>query len=196
MTAPTEPAPPVDPPTDPPAQVDPPADPPKEPDWKAEARKWEQRAKENNKAKTDLEKLQQAAMSDQEKAVATARTEAATETAGKFQARILAAEIDAAVAGKFSDDEAAALIIAKNRDAFLVDGDIDSAAIRQAAAELVASGRLKAGEPARFQGGADQGPRDRQNLTVDEQIREAESKGEWQNARLLKAQKLSELPHS
>lgn len=36
-------------PTDPPTPPTPPADPPKETDWKAEARKWEQRAKENKK---------------------------------------------------------------------------------------------------------------------------------------------------
>ncbi|WP_367128319.1 hypothetical protein [Saccharothrix sp. HUAS TT1] len=49
---PTDPTPPANPPTDPapPTDPTPPADPAQGTDWKAEARKWENRAKDNNKA--------------------------------------------------------------------------------------------------------------------------------------------------
>lgn len=45
---------------------------PKETDWKAEARKWEQRAKKSQAAEAELERLKQAQMTEQEKAVARA----------------------------------------------------------------------------------------------------------------------------
>lgn len=48
---------------------------PKETDWKAEARKWEARAKKSAQAETELEALKQAQMTEQEKA--NARAEAA-----------------------------------------------------------------------------------------------------------------------
>lgn len=43
-----------------------------ETDWKAEARKWEKRAKENSAAAAELEKLRAASMSDTEKLEARA----------------------------------------------------------------------------------------------------------------------------
>lgn len=43
-------------------------------DWKAEARKWEQRAKENKGAADELAKLREANMSEQEKAAKRAET--------------------------------------------------------------------------------------------------------------------------
>lgn len=44
----------------------------KETDWKAEARKWEQRAKKSQAAEIELEKLKAAQMTEQEKALARA----------------------------------------------------------------------------------------------------------------------------
>lgn len=44
----------------------------KETDWKAEARKWEQRAKKSQAAEIELEKLKAAQMTEQEKAIARA----------------------------------------------------------------------------------------------------------------------------
>ena len=60
-------------------------------DWKAESRKWEDRSKANAQAAKDLEKLQQAAMSDQEKAVAAAKAEG--RTAAEAEARTTAVEL-------------------------------------------------------------------------------------------------------
>lgn len=62
MTEPsTEPAPAQEPPAEPPPEVD-------ETDWKAEARKWEQRAKENKTAADKLAELEAANKSEIEKA--------------------------------------------------------------------------------------------------------------------------------
>lgn len=75
----TDPAPTPTPPTPTPPAPDPkPADPPAQEatDWKAEARKWEQRAKENV---TKLEKLEKQAMTDAEKALDQAREEGRSE---------------------------------------------------------------------------------------------------------------------
>jgi len=62
-----------------------------EPDWKAEARKWEKRAKENNTAAEELEKLKAAQLTEQEKAIAEAekagRTAAASEAQGEIEKR-------------------------------------------------------------------------------------------------------------
>lgn len=43
-------------------------------DWKAEARKWEQRAKDNKAAASELEKQRRASMTEAERAVAEAET--------------------------------------------------------------------------------------------------------------------------
>lgn len=139
MTAPvpTDPsAPPAGPPTPEPA---PPTDPPKPPpagpdegtDWKAMARKWEREAKANSRAKADLEKLQVAAMTEQEKAVAAARDEGRTEalrTAGEKLAR---AELKAAAATAGVDlGEVAALIDVRQ---FVAEGgEVDEVAIVKA----------------------------------------------------------------
>lgn len=54
-------------------------------DWRAESRKWEQRAKDNQAKAREFERQQQAAMSDSERAIAEAkqagRAEAASESA-------------------------------------------------------------------------------------------------------------------
>ena len=55
-----------------------------EPDWKALARKWEARAKKNDKAQAELEALKQAQMTEQEKAIA--RAEAAEKRVAEMEA--------------------------------------------------------------------------------------------------------------
>lgn len=55
-----------------------------EPDWKALARKWEARAKKNDKAQAELEALKQAQMTEQEKAIA--RAEAAEKELAEMKA--------------------------------------------------------------------------------------------------------------
>lgn len=79
--------PPSEPPTNPPAapaQDD-------ETDWKAEARKWESRAKENSAAKKRLDELEEAAKTDLEKA--TSRAEAAERRAAELEALTLRREV-------------------------------------------------------------------------------------------------------
>lgn len=65
-------------------------------DWKAEARKWEQRAKENSSKARELEKQQQAAMTDAERAVAEAEARGRTAATQDFGKRLATAEIRAA----------------------------------------------------------------------------------------------------
>lgn len=67
-------------------------------DWKAEARKWEQRAKDNSKAASELEKQRKAAMTDAEKAVVEAEERGRTSAASEFGKRLATSEIRAAAA--------------------------------------------------------------------------------------------------
>jgi hypothetical protein len=158
----------------------------------AERRDRRAAEKRSKELEAELEKFRQASLSDQEKAVEAARKEAGDGVRAELMRERVADKIDAAVAGRFSDDEAAALILAKSGD-FIADGQVDVAAIRQAADDLVASGRLKLGSNSRFQGGGDQGPRQTEPASIDDQIREAESKGDIRTAISLKSAKLTEL---
>lgn len=95
-------------------------------DWKAEAEKWqalsrknEERAKSNGDAAKELEKLRQASMSDQEKAVAVAVEAAKAETMRTVGARLVDAEVKAAAAGRTVDVEA--LLEGLDRSRFLDD---------------------------------------------------------------------------
>lgn len=70
FTAPAEGSPPAPTPTPPPAPAPAPAAPPapaQEPDWKAEARKWEDRAKENKKAADRLAELEESQKTEAQK---------------------------------------------------------------------------------------------------------------------------------
>lgn len=178
--------------TTPPAdtgQAAPPAQ--EETDWKAMARKWEKLAKQNSRAADELDKVRQQSMTEQEKAVAQARKEgeqAALVTAGK---RLAAAEFRAAVASKGLNLGEAAELIDTTR--FVDDkGDVDEQAIKQAVAKLA---KLAPKGPPSSSGGdfggGNGGGAPAKNLA--EQIREAESKGDWATARSLKAQQLVQL---
>lgn len=65
-------------------------------DWKAEARKWEQRAKDNSTKARELEKQQQAAMTDADRAVAEAEVRGRTAATEAFGKRLATSEIRAA----------------------------------------------------------------------------------------------------
>lgn len=179
--------------TTPPAdtgQAAPPAQ--EETDWKAMARKWEKLAKQNSRAADELDKVRQQSMTEQEKAVAQARKEgeqAALVTAGK---RLAAAEFRAAVASKGLNLGEAAELIDTTR--FVDDkGDVDEQAIKQAVAKLAKVLTPKGPPPSSggdFGGGNGGGAPAK---TLAEQIREAESKGDWATARSLKAQQLVQL---
>lgn len=115
--------------------TDPAAPPAQETDWKAEARKWEQRAKANSGAVEELDKVKKASMSEAEKAIAKAKAEGLAEAAVTYGKRLAAAEFKAAIAAKGLDlGEALDLIdIVK----FVNDkGDVDEDAIKKAVTRL------------------------------------------------------------
>lgn len=96
--------------------------------WKAQARKHEERAKANAQAAKELDTLRQSSMSDQEKAVATARAEARTETMREVGAKLAAASIRTAAAGRV--EVTAELLEGVNLSAFVDDdGEVDEAKV-------------------------------------------------------------------
>lgn len=90
-------------------------------DWKAEARKWEQRAKDNKAAADELATIKDAQKSEAEKAAE--RVHEAEQKALKAEARALRRDI--ALEHKLSKDDAA-----------LLDTVTDEAAMRSLAARL------------------------------------------------------------
>lgn len=104
-------------------------------DWKAEAekltreaRKWEDRAKQNTTAANELEKLRKQSMTEQERAVATARDEATREVALRYGGRLVDAEVRAAAVGRAID--VPTLLEGLDRSRFLTDdGEPDVKAI-------------------------------------------------------------------
>jgi len=89
--------------TEEPAQA--PVETPAETDWKSEARKWEQRAKENSNAAQRLAEIEEANKSEAQKAAD--REAAATQRAVEAEAR--AARRDVALEHGLSKDDAALL---------------------------------------------------------------------------------------
>lgn len=97
----------TDPPADPPKTDPPKPDPPPQgdgTDWKAEARKWESRAK---KDAAEAEKLREAAKTDDEKALDAARKQAAEEarntTLAEVRGERLSTLVQARATGKLAD---------------------------------------------------------------------------------------------
>jgi len=94
--------------TDAPAQEQP-ADatpePPKDDgtDWKAEARKWEQRAKENSGAAKAAEKARLASLSETDRAIEEAKQSARAEATTQFGARLAQTEVRAQAADAGAD---------------------------------------------------------------------------------------------
>lgn len=158
-------------------------------DWKAEARKWEQRAKDNKKAldearpvldqwkaleeasKTELQRAQEAAQTAEERARATLQ-------------RVAAAEVKAALTGVVPDP--AALLEDLNIARFVTpEGDVNAEAIgtlrdKYAALAPAPTPRM-APNPA--QGTSTQPP-----LSVHERIAQAQQAGDIKTAMRLKAQ--------
>lgn len=134
--------PPADPPSDPAPAADPPADPPADPaqdppkdttDWKAEARKWEDRAKSNKNAADELDKIKKSQQTEAERLAAerdeaTAREQKAYAVAAKSAVR--------AAADKFvSRDQA--VIFAGDLNRFVKDGEVDDKAIAEALEQVL-----------------------------------------------------------
>lgn len=134
---PDEPTQPVQQPTEPPAQ-----EPPAETDWKAEARKWEQRAKDN-KAKldeaapklTEYDRLVEAGKTDLERATADVnrwQTEAET-----WRKAAVGNRVEALASVDFADPSDAVSALAE-KNYLDAGGQIDEAAIKADLAEVLA----------------------------------------------------------
>ena len=113
-------------------------------DWRAEARKWEQRAKDNRKEAaavkekaSKFDELVASQQSEQEKAVEAARKEATSQARAELMRERVMDKLEVAVAGMNPADlEAVVLKLAKDSDAFVSDGQIDMSAIKKAAEQL------------------------------------------------------------
>lgn len=106
-------------------------------DWKAEARKWEERAKKDaEKAKTasnavkELEQLKASSMTEQEKLVEQARTEARSVALAEVGGRLVDASVRVAAAGRIPDETVGVLLQGLDRSKFLDDnGEVDEKSI-------------------------------------------------------------------
>lgn len=193
----TDPAPTAEPkPAEPAAVVEPAATAePKETDWKAEARKWEQRAKDNKRSldeaapklkaygeweaasKTELEKANEKAQEYEDRAV-------------ELTLRAVRAEVRSRAAGFVHTDVPFAYIDPSN---FLDDkGDIDTAKIDSELADLL----KQHPELARPAGSRAPGPNPAQGSSaggepdLDAQKQEALKKGDWRAVMRIENQKL------
>lgn len=138
-------------------------------DWRAEARKWEQRAKANASAAKELDGIKAAQQSAEERAEAAAR--AAEDRAAAALHRVASAEIRAALTGVVPDP--AAVVEDLNLARFVTDdGDVNAEAVEALRAKYSALApppgpRAPAPNPAQGSGG--------QQKTLAELIRDAEA---------------------
>ncbi len=103
-------------------------------DWKAEAekakalqRKWEDRAKANSKAATELEELRKSHMTETEKAIEQAKAEGRAEALAEAGSKVARAEFKAALGDRLDADGFEALMAGLDLAAFLNDqGDVDA----------------------------------------------------------------------
>jgi len=123
-----------------------------ETDWKAEARKWEQRAKENRQAAAQLEKQRQASMTEAERAVAEAEARGRSAAALDFGKRLARTQFDAAAGRRNPDFDTAPALEFLDLGKFVgEDGEPDTKAIKAAVERLVPA--PPSGPPS-FDGGA------------------------------------------
>jgi hypothetical protein len=107
-------------------------------DWKAEARKWEQRAKDNQKAAKALEDQRKASMTETERAVAEAEERGATRIRQEYGQRLAQTEFRAAAAARDPEYDVAKALKYVNLSAFVgEDGEPDAKAIAAAVADLI-----------------------------------------------------------
>ncbi len=124
-------------------------------DWKAEARKWEQRAKENKAAAAEIEKARKAAMSETERAIAEAEERGRMAVRSEYGARLAQTEFRAAAAARNPGYDVGKALGYVDLAKFVGDdGEPDNKAIAAAVADLVpeASGP----QPPSFDGGTRQ----------------------------------------
>lgn len=106
--------------------------------WKALAQKHEQRAKSNAEKAKGYDELKASQMTEQEKAVETAKAEARAEAIREAAPRLVGAEFRAALAGRRTADEVAALIEDLDLSKYLTEaGEVDAERVTKKA-ELLA----------------------------------------------------------
>ncbi|MFJ5143303.1 hypothetical protein [Streptomyces sp. NPDC088707] len=157
-------------------------------DWKAEARKWEQRAKDNKGAADELATLRAANQTEQEKAVTAAEKTGRAAAAAEYGAKLAAAQFETAVARAGIDlGEAADLI---DTTKFVgADGAVDTDGITAAVkklAKLAPRGAGRSGADMGGSGGSGDQP------SIDKQIAEATAKRDFATVIRLKRQKAAQ----
>ncbi|MFP8960029.1 hypothetical protein ACLIYP_05570 [Streptomyces nanhaiensis] len=158
-----------------------------EPDWKALARQWEKRAKENKGAAAELEKLREQQMTEQERAVKEAEKAGRTAAAAEYGRRLAEAEFRAATAAAGVDLGDAAEFIDVGR--FVGDdGEVNTAAIKSAVTRFakLAGPRGPGRSGGDMGGGAGDGA-----PSLAQQIADAKSKGDWRTVMRLENSKLA-----
>lgn len=183
-----EPTPPVStPPPEPTPTAEPPAEPAAVTDWEAAAKKWEKLAKANKNATEKLAKLEAAAMSEQERAVAEAKAAGASEAAKTYGSKLAAAELKAAAAAKGVDLSTIGKYL--KADMFVGDdGEVDEAAIKTAVADFA---KLSPRAPGKS-GGDFSGAPGGAPASLDAQIAEATKNGDHSTAIRLKRLKAAQ----
>jgi hypothetical protein len=105
--------------------------------------KWKSLSRKNERAlraaQRELEELRRSQLSETDKALDDARREARDAALAEVRADLLDAAVDAAVRGRFVDDEAAAALLTRTgSDQYLTDdGKVDRAAVDAAVEELL-----------------------------------------------------------
>lgn len=197
----TDPIPPTDPAVPVPADPANPADPagPTPKDWQAEAEKWqklsrqnETRAKENAAAAKRLAELEEADKTEAQKLAD--KLAAAEERATAATKRAVSAQIKAMATGRFADSGDAVDALNAGGTSFLgADGQIDEAAIEAALTDLMERKphwKAESG-PRTPRPDPSQGPRPGGTVGVEDQIREAQTKGDWKTVLSLQNSKLA-----
>jgi hypothetical protein len=124
-------------------------------DWKSEARKWEQRAKENREAARELEKQRQASMTEAERAVAEAEQRGRTTAVTEFGKRLARSQFDALAAKRNPDADTGSILEFVDLARFVGDdGEPDTKALSAAVERLVPAASAGTYQPPSFDGGS------------------------------------------
>lgn len=123
-----------------------------ETDWKAEARKWEDRAKANNAAAKDAERQRLAAMNESDRALSEAESKGRTAAVQEYGKRLARSEFDSAAARRNPDVDTRGVLEFVDLTRFVGDdGEPDAKAIKAAVERLVPA---PVSGPPQFDGGA------------------------------------------
>jgi hypothetical protein len=135
--------------------------------WKALAKKHEDRAKTNHKAVAELESLRASQMTDQDKALAEARTTARAEALREVGAHLVIAEFRAAAAGRLTAEQVAELVEDLDMSKYLTDsGEVDAARVAKKVDALAPKPTTEQAAPTWPDLG--QGARDTSNLALND----------------------------